>query len=70
VDLRVLIVDDNNTFLQAASTLLEQEGLTVAGVASTSADAVRQAETLQPDVVLVDVFLGTSQRPIRMMVRR
>ena len=54
----MLIVDDNNSFLKAASTLLEQEGLTVAGVASTGADAVRQTETLQPDVVLVDVFLG------------
>jgi DNA-binding NarL/FixJ family response regulator len=58
MELRVLIVDDNNSFLEAASSILEQEGLTVAGVASTSADAVRQAESLRPDVVLVDVYLG------------
>jgi DNA-binding NarL/FixJ family response regulator len=38
--------------------LLEREGLTIAGVASTSADALREAETLRPDVVLVDVSLG------------
>jgi CheY-like chemotaxis protein len=56
---RCLIVDDNRAFLEAARTLLEREGLTVAGVASTSADALRAAEALGPDVVLVDVSLGT-----------
>jgi DNA-binding NarL/FixJ family response regulator len=55
---RCLIVDDNQAFLLAARRLLEREGLTVAGVASTSADAFRKAETLRPDVVLVDVSLG------------
>jgi DNA-binding NarL/FixJ family response regulator len=58
VSVRCLIVDDNRRFLKAARTLLEREGLTIAGVAMTSADALRQAETLAPDVVLVDVALG------------
>jgi CheY-like chemotaxis protein len=58
MEMRVLIVDDNASFLRAASSLLEREGLTVAGVASTSAEGLRVAETLRPDVVLVDVFLG------------
>ena len=53
-----LIVDDNASFLEAARILLEREGLSVAGVASTGADALRQVEALHPDVVLVDVFLG------------
>ena len=53
-----LIVDDNRPFLEAARTLLEREGLTVAGVATTSSEALRQAETLRPDVVLVDIALG------------
>ena len=53
-----LIVDDNHSFLEAARVLLEREGLTVAGVATTSAEALRQAETLRPDVVLVDISLG------------
>jgi DNA-binding NarL/FixJ family response regulator len=53
-----LIVDDNPTFLAAARTVLQREGLTIAGVASTSAEAVREAEALRPDVVLVDVSLG------------
>ena len=56
--LSCLIVDDNRRFLRAARTLLEREGLTIAGVARTSAEALRQAETHRPDVVLVDVALG------------
>jgi DNA-binding NarL/FixJ family response regulator len=56
--MRCLIVDDNQSFLEAARKLLEREGLAVAGVASTSDEALRQVETLRPDVVLVDISLG------------
>jgi DNA-binding NarL/FixJ family response regulator len=56
--IRSLIVDDNHWFLEAARVLLEREGLTVAGVATTSDEALRKAKTLRPDVVLVDVSLG------------
>jgi CheY-like chemotaxis protein len=56
--LRSLIVDDNESFLEVARGLLEQEGLRVAGVASTPADALRQVQAVDPDIVLVDVFLG------------
>jgi len=56
--LRCLLVDDSDAFLQAASVLLKREGVTVAGVASNSADALRQARALRPDVILVDVGLG------------
>ena len=55
---RCLIVDDNRSFLEAARTLLEREGLTVVGLASTTAGALREVEALRPDVVLVDVWLG------------
>ncbi|MDX6507349.1 MAG: hypothetical protein QOG06_1993 [Gaiellaceae bacterium] len=58
MDVRCLIVDDDRGFLEAARSLLEREGLTIVGVASTSAAALREAETLRPDVVLVDVSLG------------
>jgi len=58
VSLRCLIVDDNPSFLKAAASLLEREGVTVAGVASAVADALRQARDLSPDVVLVDIMLG------------
>jgi CheY-like chemotaxis protein len=56
--LRCLIVDDNKPFLVAARALLEREGLIVAAIASSGAEALQQAETLRPDVVLVDISLG------------
>jgi DNA-binding NarL/FixJ family response regulator len=56
--LRCLLVDDSAAFLERATVLLEREGLTIAGVASNSAGALRQARALRPDVVLVDVGLG------------
>ena len=56
--IRCLIVDDNQPFLDAARLLLEREGVTVVGVATTSADALRLEGELRPDVVLVDIRLG------------
>jgi CheY-like chemotaxis protein len=56
--LRCLLVDDNDAFLEAASVLLEREGVTVVGVASSTAEALRQAHELRPDVILVDIGLG------------
>jgi two-component system nitrate/nitrite response regulator NarL len=58
VSLRCLIVDDNASFLQAAGSLLEREGVTVVGLASSGADAVRRTRELRPEVVLVDIVLG------------
>lgn len=55
--LRCLIVDDNASFLAAAASLLEREGVTVVGVASTIADALRKAHELRPDVILVDITI-------------
>jgi len=55
---RCLLVDDNDAFLQTASLLLQREGLTVVGVASTIAQALRQARALRPDLILVDIGLG------------
>jgi DNA-binding NarL/FixJ family response regulator len=58
VGLRCLIVDDSASFRQAARALLEQEGMTVVGVAETREDAVRRVIELRPDVTLVDIDLG------------
>ena len=38
--------------------LLQNEGIDVAGVASRGAEALGLAETLRPDVTLVDIGLG------------
>jgi CheY-like chemotaxis protein len=56
--LRCLLVDDNEAFLEASSVLLEREGLTVVGMASSIAEALRQARALRPDLILVDIGLG------------
>ncbi len=57
--MRLLIVDDNAHFLEVVSDLLEREGMTVVAVASTSAEGLRLAGEVQPDVVLVDIDLGS-----------
>jgi two-component system, NarL family, nitrate/nitrite response regulator NarL len=58
VAFRCLIVDDSEAFLDSASRFLSAQGLDVVGRASHSADALRLAQKLEPDVVLVDVQLG------------
>jgi DNA-binding NarL/FixJ family response regulator len=52
VPLRCLIVDDNASFRNAAGKLLERQGVTVVGLASNAAEALRVARQLRPDVVL------------------
>jgi DNA-binding NarL/FixJ family response regulator len=56
---RCLVVDDNRDFLQAARKILESGGITVVGAASSSAEALLQAEESNPDIVLVDIVLGS-----------
>jgi len=60
VGLRCVIVDDSAGFRQAARVLLEQEEITVVGVAATCEEAVRRVIELRPDVTLVDLDLGGS----------
>ena len=56
--MRCLIVDDSPRFLDAARGLLEGQGVTVVGVASTGAEALQRAAELRPDVTLLDLDLG------------
>jgi DNA-binding NarL/FixJ family response regulator len=56
--LRVVIVDDSDSFIDAARVLLERQGVSVVGVASTTAEALGRAEQLRPDVILVDIKLA------------
>jgi CheY-like chemotaxis protein len=54
-----MVVDDNPGFLETASKVLGRGGLTVVGSAATSADALARVRETHPDVVLVDVLLGS-----------
>jgi len=45
--MRCLLVDDNAAFLSSARTLLDRQGVTIVGTASTSTEALRLAAALR-----------------------
>jgi DNA-binding NarL/FixJ family response regulator len=53
----VLIVDDHPSFRGTARALLESEGFEVVGEAADGASAIKAAESLRPDVILLDIYL-------------
>jgi DNA-binding NarL/FixJ family response regulator len=60
--IRVVVVDDHDTFVRAVSMLLDaDEGIEVVGSAADGDEAVRIVLAVQPDVVLMDVNMpGTN----------
>src|SRR3954465_8420407 len=56
--LRCLIVDDTRSFYEAARDLLEGQGVTVVGCASSASEAIQSVQELRPEVALVDIDLG------------
>ena len=54
---RIVIVDDDPSFLATVRVLLEAEGFAVVGEALNGLDGVAVATQLDPDIVLVDVNL-------------
>jgi DNA-binding NarL/FixJ family response regulator len=56
--LRCLIVVDNPRFGDEARSLLEHEGVSVVGVATSGDAAVELSKSLAPDLALVDIRLG------------
>ena len=52
---RVLLVDDNDGFRESLAMLLDTDEMTVVGQASDGSRALTMIESLQPDVVLMDV---------------
>jgi DNA-binding NarL/FixJ family response regulator len=53
--MRVLLVDDHRLFLEALYHLLTAGGIKVVGMARDGFDALKQARTLRPDLILMDV---------------
>lgn len=54
--IRLLLVDDQELFLQGLSMILEsQDGLEVVGTALDGEQAIARTRELQPDVVLMDI---------------
>jgi DNA-binding NarL/FixJ family response regulator len=57
---RVLIVDDHRFFASCLRALLENESdLTVCDIAGTSRDLGSRIEKLRPDLLVIDLSLGT-----------
>jgi CheY-like chemotaxis protein len=54
---KILIVEDETIVAMEIQDLLEGEGWTIAGIASSGEDAVRKARESRPDVVLMDITL-------------
>lgn len=56
---RVLLAEDHQIVRQSLRLLLEREGLAVAGEAADGRQAVRLAESLQPEVAVLDISMPT-----------
>jgi DNA-binding NarL/FixJ family response regulator len=53
----ILIVDDHPSFRGTARALLESEGFEVVGEAADGATAIEAAQSLHPDIILLDIYL-------------
>jgi DNA-binding NarL/FixJ family response regulator len=57
-DIRVLLADDHSLFRSGLASLLKAKpGIVVVGEASDGVDAIEQARSLKPDVILMDIHM-------------
>jgi len=64
-DIRVCIVDDNNELRSALQEIISMsEGYECMGTMSTAEEAIRKLPLINPDVVLMDINLGSAQSGI------
>jgi len=55
---KVLVIDDDNDFVESVVNLLEARGYTVTA-ASNGKDGVEKAKAKKPDLILLDVMMTT-----------
>ena len=53
--MRVLLVDDHRLLLEGVNNLLTSQGIDVAGMTCSGEEALKLAQTLKPDVILMDI---------------
>src|SRR4029077_10088801 len=58
--LRVVLVDDHQLFREGLRGLLEADGMVVVGEGADGHEVVALARQLQPDVLVIDLRLGTT----------
>ncbi|HSM26267.1 MAG TPA: response regulator transcription factor [Anaerolineaceae bacterium] len=59
--LKILLVDDHSLFRKGLASLLnEQPNIKVIGEANNGLDAIREAEILKPDLILMDIHMPKS----------
>jgi len=58
--IRVLIADDHEVVRQGLASIFADSGISIVGEATDAAEAVKLARKLRPDVVTLDVRLGSS----------
>lgn len=64
-DITVCIVDDNSDLRNALEEIVSMsEGYTCVGTIGTAEEAIRQIPLLKPDVVLMDINLGSTENGI------
>jgi two-component system response regulator NreC len=54
---RIVLADDHVLVRQSLKSLLEREGFQVVGEASDGQEALRQVESLQPDIAVMDITM-------------
>jgi len=56
--IQVLLADDHQIVRQSLKVLLEREGLKIVGEASNGQEAIKLAESLHPDVAVLDISMS------------
>jgi two-component system response regulator NreC len=59
MSVRIILADDHVLVRQGLKSLLERDGFQVVGEASDGQEALRQVETLQPDIAVLDISMPT-----------